>query len=516
MSSLGIYFGPKRISLVESDAKKLRASVNIPMSAIIEVSEIQDKMPESVKMVTAIKEEMRKNAIEAKTANIVLPGKDLIIRSFHMPVLSANELANAVRFEAKKYIPFRVEDLVSDYQVRLDSASRKNFVLFVGIKKETLDKYLTVVSQLGLKLDSVEYSGFGILRLLNLGKIKDKGIVTVINCDFSEDDEVNFVVLEDGFPLFSRDITLSGEAPLDSLTPVKTGPAESLEKLRIELRISLDFYLRKFPTKNIQRVIFIAPNEFHAELGAFIKERGLTTQFILCDKLFDRPIVFSSGFLKSYACSIGKAVKGALAIDLIPEKAQKRSAKSAGFSGFSSLPFISGIKVDFRIIFAGACIIGLPYLLHYYQKQPIEHQLSITKSNKPKVTSVAEADADLSSLELADAGYKEKIKTVKKLLQSRFLITPSLDTIPRATEKGLWLTNMAFVDEGKAYVLTLTGCVYLGDSDQEMQLVNKFISNLREFPEFNQMFGNISVVSVDQGQADRTLITNFKISCRSR
>jgi hypothetical protein len=511
MSVLGIYFGPKRISLVESEGKKLLAHVTIPMSALGELGDPESKVPDHVRMAIAIKDELRKNAINATTADIVLPGKDLIIRSFHMPLLSPDELTNAVRFEAKKYIPFKVEELVSDFQVKLDKTTRKNFVLFVGVKRDTLEKYLSVLAQLDLKLNSVEYSGFGILRLLSLGKIKEKGIVTLINSDLAEDDEVNFVVLEDGFPLFSRDITLSGERPLESLGAGKLDAAESLEKLKIELRISLDFYLRKFPTKNIQKVVFIAPKEYHPDLDVFIRERGLTAKFVDCDKLFDKPVPFSSSFLKSYAGSIGKAVKMPLAIDLLPEKTKKRVPGAS-----LPVPFLSQIKIDFKVLFMGICIIGLPYLIQYYQKQPMEQRLSLTKQSRPQVAAVTNPDTDIDSLQAIDASYKEKLKTVQQLLKNRRLLTPTLNTMPKIAAKGLWLSSFSYQPDGKGFVVLLSGSVYLGDSDREMEAVNNFIVELKANPEFNKAFGNISVVSLDQGQSDKTILTNFKISCRSQ
>jgi hypothetical protein len=514
MSALGIYFGPKVISIVQSEGKKLLAYVDIPLAAALDSNPVEAKIPEHVKLATLLKDEMRRCSIDTRVAEIVLPGKDMIIRTFHMPILSSDEIPNAVRFEAKKYIPFKVEDLISDYQIKVDKSTRKNFVLFMGMKKDVLDKYLAVLGQLDMRLNSIEYSGFGILRLLKLAKVKEKGISALINIDLVQDDEVNFVVLENGFPLFSRDITLVGEAAYDHLRPAQPDIAANLEKVKIELRISLDFYLRKFPTKNIQSVIFITPDEFRGELESFIKERGLSAKFIDSKKLFEKPVSFSSGFLKAYAGSIGRTVKGPFACDLLPGKMKKRGAGVTIF-GVALYPILSRIKVDFRALLLGACIIGLPYLVDYYQKQPLEQHLLSSKNSRPAVTAV-NAESDLSVLQASDAGYRQKINIVKNLLRSRLLLTPALDALPRVMGKGLWLSSLTLQSDGKGTVLTLSGCVYLGDGNREMDAVNGFISDLKNLPEFSKSFGNISLVSVDQGQLDNVLLTNFKIACRSQ
>ena len=115
MSSLGIYFGPKVISLVETKGRRLINDIQIPQTTIFE-GELEEKVPAEVKLIGIIalfKEELRKNKIEAKEATLCLSGKDLVVRTFEIPMLPREELKSAINFEVKKYIPFRVEDLIS-------------------------------------------------------------------------------------------------------------------------------------------------------------------------------------------------------------------------------------------------------------------------------------------------------------------------------------------------------------------------------------------------------------------
>ncbi|MFZ2937190.1 MAG: hypothetical protein WA066_00600, partial [Candidatus Omnitrophota bacterium] len=139
---LGVYFGPKIITLVETKGKKISNTVQIKRS-LISPGELEEKVPDEVKIVALFKDELRKNNIDAKEAVICLSGKDLIIRTFEIPVMPANELVNIINFEVKKYIPFKVEDLIADFQTKLDKLSRRNQILYVGIKKEVLNKYLS-------------------------------------------------------------------------------------------------------------------------------------------------------------------------------------------------------------------------------------------------------------------------------------------------------------------------------------------------------------------------------------
>jgi len=166
MNSLGIYFGPSFINIVESKGRVPINNIRVPRSAILKGEGLDDKMPEAVKIATYIKEELKKNRIEAQEAIVCLSGRDLIIRNFEMPLLPRQELYNAINFEVKKYIPFKIEDLVSDFQIYTDKTGRKNYVLFVGIKKDTMEKYSSIFQQLGIRIAAVEYSAFSTLRML--------------------------------------------------------------------------------------------------------------------------------------------------------------------------------------------------------------------------------------------------------------------------------------------------------------------------------------------------------------
>jgi len=66
-----------------------------------------------------------------------------------MPAMSQDELENAIKFEAEKYIPFKTDNLISDYQTRFERNSKTNLILFTGLKKETLDRYLSILTKNG-------------------------------------------------------------------------------------------------------------------------------------------------------------------------------------------------------------------------------------------------------------------------------------------------------------------------------------------------------------------------------
>src|SRR3990167_6290129 len=104
MNSLGVYFGPQFISIVEAKGTKTINFIQVSQAAVSTGELLEEKVPTSVKVITLLKDGLMRNNIEANEAIVSISGKDLIVRTFEMPVLPRQELDTAVNFEVKKYI----------------------------------------------------------------------------------------------------------------------------------------------------------------------------------------------------------------------------------------------------------------------------------------------------------------------------------------------------------------------------------------------------------------------------
>jgi len=516
MSSLGIYFGPKVISLVETKGRRLINDIQIPQTTISE-GELEEKVPAEVKLIGIIalfKEELRKNKIEAKEATLCLSGKDLVVRTFEIPMLPREELKSAINFEVKKYIPFRVEDLISDFQLKFDKISHSNLVLFIGLKKEALDRYLSILSQLDIKINAVEYAAFSILRCLKLSGASDKGIIGIIGADLEKKDEVNFTVLEDGFPLFSRDITLiNGPQALEKSE--EAGLSTTLEKLKTEIRVSLDYYHRKFTTKDIKKLYLFASQDYHSDLEAFLKDLGLSVKFIDIVRFTHKPIPYSLSFIKGYSSSLSKTIKTNISVNLLAAKERAQLTKEKVVEK-EIISLLRGLKLDYRLVTLGLLICIATFGWGLYRMQPLRQELNRIIGLRLHVTTI-NPSATYQELTNIDSEYKRKLNALDNLIKKQLYATEPLDAIPRAIPQGVWLTNFSLnkKEQGKAELI-LGGTAYLSDSDKEFEAVNKFIVNLKEDAEFNKYFKEINITFLDHGQLDQsTKATNFSISCKA-
>ncbi|HNW39520.1 MAG TPA: pilus assembly protein PilM, partial [Candidatus Omnitrophota bacterium] len=252
MNSLGIYFGIKDINLVETNGTKIINNIRLPHPKL-EISELEEKIPTDVKIMALLKDAFRSYRINANEATFCISGQDLVIRTFEIPLLPLSELRSGVNFEAKKYIPFKLEDLDYDFQAFFNKKNKTSLVLFVGIKKEILSNYISFAKQLNLKINALEYSAFSVLRFLKLAGISDNGVVASLCFDLNNEDEANFTVFENGFSLFSRDFDFAVE-PAGFEETAESDLVKKQDKLKNEIRVSFDYYNRKFPDREVKSV----------------------------------------------------------------------------------------------------------------------------------------------------------------------------------------------------------------------------------------------------------------------
>ncbi len=517
MNSLGIYFGPKAIQLVETLNKKLKSHNLIPQTAVYS-GELEEKVPAEVKTIEIIalfKDELRRNKMEVKDATICLSGRDLIIRTFQMPVLPQQEMQSAINFEAKKYIPFKIEEVIADSQIKLDRLSHTNLVLYMGIKKEILDRYISILNQLDLRINAVEYSAFSILRCLKLGGLNGRGVVGVLAADLKQEDEINFMVLEDGFPLFSRDISLSAGS-LEAAGKLPEKPVniqDALEKLKTETRVSLDYYHRKFPARNIKKMYLLSCQETRSDLEAFITELGLAVQFIDIARIIDKSAPYSLTFVKAYCSSLSRILKAEPKINLLA--ARERLAVLKEKIGEKDLfAVFRGLSLDFRMISLSIAICLSSFIYGLYQKKPLREELNNIIKARVQVASLSQ-QANYDELAGKEQDIKSRIDALDKLIKNQLYFTEILNILPRALPEGAWLTHQTFNknNEGRGELI-LEGMVYLADNGDEIETVNRFVNNLKTRPEFARYFGDISIISLDRSQYGEQNAVRFSISCR--
>lgn len=116
----------------------------------------------------------------AKTNEVILsvPLKSSFITTIDLPLMSDNELKEAVPFEARRHIPLPLTEVEMDWwalpqaleikrkdsQESIFEKKEKIKVLLVAIHKERIEEYRTIVSHSGLKIKGFEIEVFSLAR----------------------------------------------------------------------------------------------------------------------------------------------------------------------------------------------------------------------------------------------------------------------------------------------------------------------------------------------------------------
>ena len=215
--AVGLYIGSNTVDAVELE-KPLPGRPKLIKSGRVTISPEAGQVDDQ-KIIAAIQKVLTENAIETRTVITAVPKEEVIIRYFKMPYVPKKERDVAIRFEAKKYVPFKPEELISDFHI-IESkkdffhigpkkVSEKMEVIFVAVRKEIFEHYIYLLTEAGLEASTIETPSFSLMRIFGLsGDIKKKETAVIINANMHS---ITISILKDKALYLTRNIKVGGE-----------------------------------------------------------------------------------------------------------------------------------------------------------------------------------------------------------------------------------------------------------------------------------------------------------------
>ncbi len=515
---IGIYFGNGVMSIVEARGKEVISEATISADEVGTMG--KDEAPDAASAMRSpwgamIADALKEQKVAGKKALVGLSNQDLFIRSFQMPILSKNEIDPAVQFEVKKYIPFKTEDMVFDYQRRIDKKSGKMDILFVGATKNALDDYFLSLSEAGLQTQAVEPGGFALLRILSLTKQLN------LNSSFAlitvQGQEAECIIVDRGFFCFSRDVSL-----LQSST-AQEGPSNR-ERLISEMRISLDYFRRQFSSRQIAKVFFLSKNllEEAEFISGLSEDLSLAVERVELEKDKGAYGLKDLNSLRAYALALKDTVKIPLAVDLTKRKYAKpvispaQGELTAQEAKEENGPLVfDAFLIRYAVALALLCV-GLAYGYSFSKSRALKAQLNVARGKAAEATPAGLKDLAVDALKQKKTEYADKIAALERVVNSKLNITTFLNSVPATLDKGLWLEEMAIRFGEKSNSLRIKGAVYLEDQSAAYEAVSAFYRKLKESRDFMRGFKELELRSVSRGEVWRDNIayqlTYFEIS----
>jgi type IV pilus assembly protein PilM len=173
-------------------------------------------------------------SFKAKDVCASLSGNAVIVKKITLPVMTESELAESIYWEAEQYIPFDIQDVNLDYQI-LDpgtgpEARGSMDVLLVAAKKEKIGDYTSVIAQAGRTPVIVDVDAFALQNAYEVNYGLEPGrVVVLLNAGASA---ININIIQDDQSVFTRDISMGGNAYTEAVQKELDLPFDAAEQLK--------------------------------------------------------------------------------------------------------------------------------------------------------------------------------------------------------------------------------------------------------------------------------------------
>lgn len=209
---LGLDIGNYNLKIVEVEKKE--TEVSILNAKIVDIRQAKN-------ISEVIKDEFGQLRISAKKANISISGEDVVARYLSLPKMTGEELKKAMDFELEDHIPFKPDEVYTDYHVLGDEANSKNRmrVFLVATKKNLIDEKIKLLRQAGLEPEIITTDALALKNIFYFNyPDKNEANIALLNIG---DKITNLLITREMVPYFVRDSRFGGEA-ITTLLQTKT------------------------------------------------------------------------------------------------------------------------------------------------------------------------------------------------------------------------------------------------------------------------------------------------------
>src|SRR3954465_11312465 len=144
---------------------------------------------------------------KAKTVVTAVGGRDVIIKKIQIERVKEAQARELMRWEAEQHVPFDMESVELDFQILdPDGDGLEMSVLLVAAKRELIEAKTRILTEAGLEPSVVDVESFALHNAFEVNHPDGmNGVVALVNIGH---DVTNVIVMDEGVPLLTRDITV--------------------------------------------------------------------------------------------------------------------------------------------------------------------------------------------------------------------------------------------------------------------------------------------------------------------
>lgn len=278
---IGLDIGTNSIKIVELDlgqrkTKVLSFGIQPTPTGTLAGGEITDP----VTLSQSVRELIQKTNSKRKHASVGIWGTAVIVKRVSLPKMDLQLLDEQIRWEAEQYIPFDIQEINLEYHVLTNAQPTTDTmdVLLVAARKDLILNYLETVEASGVSCSILDVSSFALANCF----IKNKGNqVSETSAIFDIGSGItNFVVIENGETVFSRDIPIGG---FNYTSDIQKGMGISLEEAE---GFKLDISLGRPAPDDLKPIIQVSHESFCDELSKSLDFFTSTSTHSRVDRIY--------------------------------------------------------------------------------------------------------------------------------------------------------------------------------------------------------------------------------------
>lgn len=150
--------GKKVISLAEVKLDK----------SVVSAGEVKDQE----KLILALRQLFQAAKINERSVVVGIPENKSYTKVINLPKLKAEELTEAVTWEAETYLPVPLEQVYMDWKVISDEKKDEISILLIAVPKEIIDGYTHTLKKAGFSPLAYETTALSLVRLIESQEIR--------------------------------------------------------------------------------------------------------------------------------------------------------------------------------------------------------------------------------------------------------------------------------------------------------------------------------------------------------
>ncbi|MBI5663526.1 MAG: pilus assembly protein PilM [Nitrospirae bacterium] len=362
---------------------------------------------------------------------VSVPEKWAITKFIDIPSMKGKgkgALANLMKFEIERHIPFEIDDVAYDFLV-MDTKGARNSVVFAAVQKDKINMVKDYLSKLSLQANAITISSFAVLNSIELSEVSVGGWQDIIgivrrSAILGKKDEINVsvninrkhasvAVISDGLCTHMRSFTFEEPGPPQVfLNDISQYLAE------IQSSLSLEHFHKLLLSGDLTSI-----EALREELNEKIRVDVITVKQVekLSGKL--RGVNVDGASSSIGACFAGLGL-GTYKINLLPHKADYEIRRIAPFTTKMLLVVIVALLVG---IFSTEALRQKKFL------EALEEKIS---KNEPEVKALEGMLKDIASL-------KERSDFLFRLKDSEIALE-ILSEFAKLMPKDSWVTSLNY------------------------------------------------------------------------